>query len=194
MGLLPPRRSTKSGSTDELLVRKASAGDKEAFADLYERHLEAVFRYFFYRLGHREDAEDLAEQLFLKAWQAIGQYDFRGAPFSSWLFRIAHNMMVDHHRARHEVEPLDEEIEIEDQDTGPAELAIQRAEARRLSDALAQLGPVEQSVVALRFLEGLDHRKVAGIIGKSEVATRSIQSRALARLAVILGDGERREP
>ena len=179
---------------EETLVRRAAAGDAEAFADLYERHLDRVFRYLYYRLGHREDAEDLAEQVFLKAWQAIAGYDCRGAPFSAWIFRIAHNLLVDHRRARRETEPLDDDLEIEDDEDAPDELVARRLEARELAKALGELSSVEQSVVALRFVEKLDHRSVASIIGKSEVATRSIQSRALARLARVLGALERREP
>lgn len=194
MQLLRSRQPKGSDPADEVLVRRASAGDVDAFADLYLRHLEAVFRYFFYRVGHRQDAEDLTEQVFLKAWQSIGRYDYQGIPFTAWLFRIAHNLLIDHRRAERGTEPLDDVREMEDQAAGPAEVALRRAEARQLAAALGQLSPVEQSVVALRFLQGFDHRTVAGVIGKSEVATRSIQSRALDRLARILEAAERREP
>ena len=165
-----------------VLVRRARGGDAQAFADLYERHLNQVYRYFYYRLGHREDAEDLTEQTFLKAWQAIGGYDYRGAPFAAWIFRIAHNLLVDQRRRRSPTEELDEEMELADLAAGPEEVASQRQEAQELGQALRQLTDVEQSVVALRFIHGLEHRAVARIVGKSEVATRSIQSRALSRL------------
>ncbi len=176
-------------TAEDALVRRAAAGDAAAFAELYERHLDRVFRYFYYRLASREDAEDLAEQVFLKAWQAIKGYDCRGAPFAAWLFRIAHNLLADHHRARRsagQTEELDEELEVEDPDAGPEEVVALQLEARELAEALGKLSEVEQSVIALRFVEGLDHRTVASAIGKSEVATRSIQSRALTRLARIL--------
>lgn len=191
MGLLGSWRSRRGETPDEQLIRRASAGDAEAFADLYVCHMEPVFRYFYYRLGHREDAEDLTEQVFLKAWQSIRGYDHRGAPFSAWLFRIAHNLMVDHRRSQREIEPMADDFDVEDESAGPEELAMRKAEAAGLSAALGQLSPIEQSVVALRFLQGLDHRTVARIIDKSEVATRSIQSRALDRLARILGGRER---
>ena len=168
------------------LVRRAKDGDAQAFADLYECHLNQVFRYFYYRLGHREDAEDLTEQTFLKAWQAIGGYDYRGAPFAAWIFRIAHNLLVDHRRRRSPTEELDEELEVADLAAGPEEVTAQRLEAQELGRALRQLSEVEQSVVALRFIHGLEHRMVARMVGKSEVATRSIQSRALSRLGRIL--------
>ena len=96
--------SPRADDPEVALVRRAKDGDAQAFADLYECHLDQVFRYFYYRLGHREDAEDLTEQTFLRAWQAIGSYDYRGAPFAAWIFRIAHNLLVDH---RHRRSPTD---------------------------------------------------------------------------------------
>lgn len=194
MQLLKSRQAEGAGSHEEALVRAATAGDAQAFADLYERHLDRLFRYFFYRVGSRQDAEDLTEQAFLKAWQGLGSYDYRGVPFSAWLYRIAHNLLIDHRRLSRETQPLDEALEIEDDRAGPEELAERREEARELASALGELSPIEQSVVVLRFVERLDHRTVARIIDKSEVATRSIQSRALVRLACVLRARERSEP
>ncbi len=178
--------SPRTDDPEVALVRRAKDGDAQAFADLYESHLNQVFRYFYYRLGQREDAEDLTEQTFLKAWQAIGGYDYRGAPFAAWIFRIAHNLLVDHRRRRSPAEKLDDDLEVADDSAGPEEVAAQRLEAQELGQALRQLSDVEQSVVTLRFIHGLEHRTVARIVGKSEVATRSIQSRALGRLGRIL--------
>ncbi len=186
MQLLKASRMEDAVTSEAALVQRASARDTEAFADLYELHLGRIFRYFYYRLGRREDAEDLTEQVFLKAWQSIDGYDCRGVPFSAWLFRIAHNLLVDEKRSHRETAELDEALEIEDAATTPEELALLRMEARELADALRQLSPLEQSVVMLRFFEGLDHRAVAAVINKSQVACRSIQSRALSRLAVFL--------
>lgn len=177
-------------TSEATLVQRASARDAEAFADLYELHLGRIFRYFYYRLGHREDAEDLTEQVFLKAWQSIDGYDCRGVPFSAWLFRIAHNLLIDEKRRHRETAELDEALEIEDAASTPEELTLLRMESRELADVLRRLSQLEQSVVILRFFEGLDHRAVAAIINKSEVACRSIQSRALARLAGHLATSE----
>jgi len=193
MGLLGSWSFGRGGSEDERLVRRASGGDAEAFAELYERYMEPVFRFFYYRLGgSRENAEDLTEQSFLKAWQSIGSYDYRGIPFSAWLFRIAHNLLVDYHRIKRDAEPIGDDFDLEDEALGPEEQVMKKAEVEELSAALGQLSPIEQSVVTLRFLQGLDHRTVARIIDKSEVATRSIQFRALERLAQILGGRSRK--
>lgn len=194
MQLLKPTGADNTAVDEDALVERASRGDADAFADLYERYLARMYRYFYYRTGHREDAEDMSEQVFLKAWQALPRYNCRGAPFSAWLFRLAHNLLIDRARTHRRGEPLEEALDIEDGDAGPEELAVRRAEARELAGAVSRLSAVEQTVVTLRFIEGLDHRTVSGIIGKSEVATRSIQSRALARLARMLASPERNEP
>lgn len=172
---------------EESLVEAAAAGAQGAFAEIYQLHLSRIFRYLYYRTGHRQTAEDLTEQVFLKAWQAMPRYKSSGTPFVAWLFRIAHNLAVDHHRNKRETLALDELLEIEDKSPTAQQLLERREEASKLSAALAQLSRLEQSVIALRFVERLDHRTVATIIQKSETATRSIQSRALARLAQLLG-------
>jgi RNA polymerase sigma-70 factor, ECF subfamily len=194
MQLLRPGRAEESVSDEELLVRRVIVGDANAFADLYEQNLVRVFRYFYYRVGQREDAEDLTEQAFLKAWQAIGNYDYRGVPFSAWLFRIAYNLLIDRSRKFQETAPFDEALEVPSDGDTPFDSAVKHLDAEDLVRAIKVLSDVEQTTLILRFVEGLDHRTVAGIIGKSEVATRSIQSRALARLAGKLGSREGTNP
>lgn len=180
--------------SEESLVRRAVAGDADAFADLYETHLNRIFRYCYYRVGSREDAEDLTEQVFLKAWQALPRYDVRGTPFAAWLARIAHNSTIDYRRTARPTTPIDDSLEILDSTRSPEEIAEQRLEAQELAEAIGQLSSIEQSVLALRFVNDLDHKTVARIIDKSVVATRTIQSRALARLGRLLksrgGGGE----
>ena len=194
MQVLEPAPVGVAGHSEDVLVQRAKTGDADAFADLYERLCTRVFRYFFYRVGHREEAEDLTEQVFLKAWQAMPGYDWRGVPFSAWIFRLAHNLLIDHKRSSRDRGDLDEALEIEDESEGPEEMTLRRVEAHALATAIGQLSAIEQTVVILRFVERIDHRSVASIIDKTEVATRSIQSRALARLARLLeGAGREQE-
>lgn len=189
-----PQANTGPAATEEDLVRAARAGDANAFADLYERHLDAIYRYFYYRLGHHEDAEDLTEQVFLKAWQALPGFRERGVPFLAWLYRVAHNLLIDHRRTARPAADVDQLAPRLPHPRDAGDLVASRDEVGALVQAIAQLSPVEQSVVVLRFVERLDHHTVAGIVGKSETATRAIQSRALQRLARLLdGKGYSRE-
>jgi len=175
-------------SEDEL-IRRAIRRDAEAFGELYVLHLDRIYRYIFYRVGSEVDAEDLTEQVFLRAWEAIEGYRHQRYPFSSWLYRIAHNAVIDHYRTRKDLRPLDSlSFSLADEALGPEELLARKTEAACLHEAIARLPEEQQHVVSLRFIEGLRHAQVALILGKSEGAVRVIQHRALAALSAILGE------
>jgi RNA polymerase sigma-70 factor (ECF subfamily) len=175
---------------EEALIRRAANGDAEAFGELYVRHLDEIYRYVFYKVGNEKRAEDLTEQVFLKAWEAIEDYEARGYPFSSWLYRIAHNAVVDHYRTRKDESPLDPvAFSLADESLGPEETLMKKREVSRLLEALAQLSEEKQELLLLRFVEGLSHARVARILDKSEGACRVMQHRALASLSEILRRG-----
>ena len=92
------------------LAQRASQRDQDAFAELYTAYVEKIYKYVYYKVGDPCEAEDLCEQVFLKAWEAIGRYTWYGYPFSSWLYRLAHNLVVDHYRTRREILPLNDTL------------------------------------------------------------------------------------
>jgi RNA polymerase sigma-70 factor (ECF subfamily) len=172
---------------DELVCR-AAGGDAEAFGDLYERYLDSIYRYVFFRVRDEKRAEDLTEQVFISAWEAIERYEPRGYPFSSWLYRIAHNAVIDHYRTDRDEKPLDAvAFTLADESLGPEETLIKKREVLRLLEAIAELSEEKQRLIILRFVDGLSHAQVAQILGKSEGACRVTQHRALAALSEILG-------
>ena len=176
--------------TEEALVHRAANGDAEAFGDLYACHLNAIYRYVFYRVGNEKRAEDLTEEVFLSAWEAMEDYEQRGHPFSAWLYRIAHNAVVDHYRTQKDESPLDPfAFTLVDESLGPEEILLKKGEVSRLLAALKELSEDNQHLIILRFVEGLSHSEVARILGKSEVACRVAQHRALASLSEILETG-----
>lgn len=172
--------------TDADLIAQAKAGSREAFGDLYERHLAAIYRYVFCRAGDARDAEDLTEAVFVKAWEALDRYRPTEAPFTAWLYRIAHNLLIDAHRTRKPMEPLAEHYP--DTAYGPEREAVARERAAVVHEALSRLEPVQQQVLSLRFLADLSHTETARIIGKTEGAVRVIQHRALAMLRYLLAE------
>ncbi len=180
----------ESGLSEEALVHRAINGDPEAFGDLYVQHLDKIYRYVAYRVGNERRAEDLTEQIFLKAWEAIGDYKPRGHPFSSWLYRIAHNAVVDHYRATKEETSLESvAFSLADDSPGPEDRLMKKREVSSLLEALRQLSEEKQELIILRFVEGLSHARVAEILNKSEGACRVMQHRALASLSEILRRG-----
>ena len=134
------------------------------------------------------DAEDLTGQVFLKAWESLPGYKRRGNPFASWLYRIAHNVVVDHRRRQKPVVamPSLEAVDRESRQPTPLERVIEAEEAAALATAIAQLPEEQQQVIVLRFIEGLKHAEVAHIMNKSEGACRMIQHRALTALNQLL--------
>jgi RNA polymerase sigma-70 factor (ECF subfamily) len=172
------------------LVARAIKRDATAFGCLYESHLERIYRYVYYRVGSESEAEDLCEHVFLKAWEAIDRYEPRGAPFAAWLYRLAHNLVIDHYRGRHPSMPIEDVIEAEEPGADVLVSVESQLEAEEVRAALQKLNPEHQQLIVLRFIEGLSHAEVAQLIGKSEGATRVIQHRALQALAKVLQTAE----
>lgn len=165
------------------LVVRAIDGDSDAFSVLYGYYQDAIYRYIFVRIGNAVEAEDLTEDVFVRAWEALPKYRPTQHPFKSWLYRIAHNLIVDHHRKRRPVDLVDEELQPNPAMVSlPEEIVELNQEAHVLATAIQRLDEEEQLVIILRFVEGMSHREVAEIIGKSEAASRVIQHRALAAL------------
>lgn len=179
-----------SSHHETVLVKHAIAGAADAFGELYQLYLDPIYRYVYYRTGDASDAEDLAEQVFLQAWEALPGYKRRGTPFTSWLYRIAHNVIVDHHRRQKSTVSmaLTEEGDLVSEELTSLEHVIKAEEAAALATAIAQLPDEQQQVIVLRFIEGWKHAEVARVIGKSEGACRIIQHRALTTLNRLLSD------
>jgi RNA polymerase sigma-70 factor (ECF subfamily) len=159
---MPSRRQPDPAEAD--LITRAIAGDREAFGALYEHFLPAIYRYVFYRLADEHDAEDLTEMVFVRAWEALGRYRPTEAPFSAWLYRIAHNLLIDRHRTQRMLDTLDEQVPDVAPDGDPESQAARRERARSLAQALARLDPVQQQVLTLRFINNLS--RVGGMPGR----------------------------
>ena len=167
---------------DTELVLRAIQRDQEAFGELYDRHVVRVYRHIYYMVGNAAEAEDLTAQAFLRAWEAIPRYQVRGAPFVSWLLRIAHNLGVSHLRSKRESSQIHEGIVDHKMQRDPEQAYEQTADEELVREAIMMLREEQRQVIILRFIEDLDYREVAEIIGKSVAAIRVIQHRALNAL------------
>ena len=171
---------------DSELVRQAQAGDASSFGRLYERYFEKVYSYLSFKLGNPTEAEDLAGQVFLKALESLGGYKWTGIPFQAWLFRIAHNQLVDtlRRRGRRPSGPLEEARELEDErtDADPEAMLAQSLTRDGLLAAVDQLTELQRQVISLKFAGGLSNAEVAQLMGKSEGAVKALQHAALVSL------------
>lgn len=187
---MPSVKSTPTPTNEQQLVLRAVRRDAAAYGMLYETHLDRVYRYVYFRVGSTVEAEDLTEHVFLKAWEAIERYEDRGIPFIAWLYRLAHNLVVDHYRARRPTMPLEDVAEAEEPGANTLDSVENEIDAEEVRVAVRKLSPEHQQLIVLRFVEGMSHAEVAQITGKTEGATRVVQYRALQSLARVM-QGER---
>jgi RNA polymerase sigma-70 factor (ECF subfamily) len=173
-------------SDEAVLVQRAIWHDAEAFGRLYDMHVDRVYRHIYYRVGNEQDAEDLTQQVFLKAWQAIDRYKKTASPFIAWLMTVSHNLVVDFFRTRKDNAYLEAEVLADGSASSPERAAEASFEQRRLRRAILQLGGDEQQVVILRFMEGFEFSEIASLMGKKEGNVRVILHRALVKLRNIL--------
>jgi len=177
---------TQIEENDALLIQRAISRDADAFGKLYDMYVDRVYRHFYYRVGNVADAEDLTQQVFLKAWQAIGRYKKTASPFLAWLMTISHNLVVDYYRTKKDKTYLDAEVTADDSALSPERIAEAHFDQRHLRRAILQLRSDQQQIILLRFVEGFRHAEIASSLGKSEGAIRVTLHRALARLRQIL--------
>ena len=168
------------------MVQKAIGHDASAFGRLYDMHIDRVYRHIYYRVGNQADAEDLTQQVFLKAWQAIGRYKKMASPFIAWLMTISHNLVVDFYRTRKDRAYLEAELLADDSTLSPERATEAGFQQQRLRRAVLQLSGNEQQVVILRFMEGFEFAEIASLLKKKEGNVRVILHRALMKLRSIL--------
>jgi len=176
---------------EQNLVRMARQGDKEAFTQLYESHFDRIYRYVALKIGNRTEAEDMTQQVFVRAYESIGAYRWQGIPFSAWLFRIAHNQVVDFVRkeSKKPTIMLDESLQVVS-DSNPEQEVELKLEMEKVVLAARQLTKSQREVINLRFAGGLSIAEVATTMGKSEGAIKALQHSAILALRKTLMAGE----
>ncbi len=167
---------------EEQLVERAKQHDQEAFAQLYEEYFDRIYRYIVFKIGDEMEAEDMTQQVFLKALRSISSFRWKGVSFSAWLFRIAHNQVVDYlrRRAKRVAVPLNESIVSGDDD--PQKVTEQRADIEQVLSAAKHLTKAQREVVSLRFAGDLSIAEVARVMGRSVGAVKALQHSAVVAL------------
>ena len=177
----------------EALVRAAQEGNLAAFGQVYEAYYLRVYRYAAARVGQGAEAEDVAQEVFLKALSSLHKFKFTGPPFAAWLFRIAHNLIID--RARHvkaasaatsgPPADLDQALGVAGNEN-VEEQALLSLDMEALREALGKVTKLQRQVIELRFIAGLSLAETAGVMGRKENAVKALQHSALGALRRLL--------
>jgi RNA polymerase sigma-70 factor, ECF subfamily len=165
------------------LVDRAQRGDRMALEELYLLHFDRIYSYLHMSVGSRHDAEDLTTQTFVKMLEAIGRFQWRSVPFSAWLFRIAHNLAMDHFRANRRWQPEEEIPEtVQGEESSAEDQALASLGQTSMLALIDRLSPEQRQVLTLKFVFRFSNAETASILAKSEGAVKSLQHRALASL------------
>jgi RNA polymerase sigma-70 factor (ECF subfamily) len=178
----------RSDVEEKRLLSLATQGDKKAFGVLYERYLDEIYRYAYYRLGDQHEAEDITADTFTKTWEYLPKIHQQEASiynFRSWLYRVAKNLIIDHYKKKKTL-PLLNSFHIDQDST--KKIAEQQIQSRYLTKAILALRPDYQQIIILRFINQLSHKEVAEIMELSTVQSRVLQYRALKKLKELLSD------
>ncbi len=165
------------------LVERAQTGDRGALEELYLRHFDRIYSYLHMSVGNRHDAEDLTTQTFVKMLESIGKFRWQSAPFSAWLFRIAHNLAMDHFRGTRRWQPEEEPPEpLGSEEPSAEEHALHSIGRQSMLELIDKLSVDQQQVLTLKFVFNFANAEAATILGKTEGAIKSLQHRALVSL------------
>ena len=186
-----PYLEIKHPDSEVYLLERAVKRERTAFATLYDLYLDRVYKYVYFWLPRQADAEDIAQEVFVRAWRAIDKYKVTGAPFIAWLTTIARNLVNSHYRATKKLVPMPETDPATDDDDSPqaeAEMNFMRGYVR---DAILKLKGEKQTVIQMRFINEMSYEEVAKALNKTEGAIRVLQYRALQDLRGILEKDKR---
>ena len=180
-----------SQASENSLVKRAVQQDRAAFATLYDNYVDQVYRHVYYRVPNQVDAEDITQEVFIKAWKAIGKYKLTGAPFVAWLIAIARNLIADHYKAKKKLVSLDEvEATSSSDEKSPEEMSEASLNRSYIRNAISKLKGEKQRVILMHLIDGFSYGEIAKVLNKSEGAVRVIQYRALNDLRHMLMQSE----
>ena len=180
---LSGRRAGTENGRVRGLVERAQRGDRTALEELYLIHFDRIYSYLHMSVGSRHDAEDLTTQTFVKMLESIGRFRWQSVPFSAWLFRIAHNLAMDHFRANRRWQPEEDVPEPPGSEERSAEdEAFQSIGRQSMLELIDSLSQEQQQVLTLKFVFSFSNGEAATILDKTEGAIKSLQHRALASL------------
>jgi RNA polymerase sigma-70 factor (ECF subfamily) len=182
--------NTRQHPEAESLVARAAAGDTGAFGRLYDIYADRIYRHIYYRTGNIEDARDMTQEVFVKAWKALPRFKKTRTPFLGWLYTISHNRVIDYYRTKKDYAYLNDEITIADPGVSPENLVEAQFTQQEVRKAILRLPEDQQQVIIMSFIDGIEYKQIAETLHKSEGNIRVIVHRALKNMRKILDTGK----
>lgn len=176
----------KTAKNLQLLIKQAQVGDSESFGKVYDLLLDKVYRFIYFRVGKKEEAEDLTETVFLKAWQGLKNYQDDGVPFEAWIFRIARNLVIDYYRTKKQLISIEGIKETKSNDLTPEEQTELKLTYESVLRGLEKLPDSYKEIIVLKFIEEKTNDEISTILQKPVTHIRVLQNRALKKLRKLL--------
>ncbi len=168
------------------LVHDARNGDKEAVGVLYDTFIDAVYRFVFFRVSTREDAEDIAEAAFVSIFEHIRDYNERGLPFEAWVYRITRNKIIDYYRSTKKTVSLAESADVPDEKQNPERETERKLTKEYIMDCIRKLPESYQEIIILKYIEDKTNEEISGLLDKPLAHVRVLQSRAVQKLRTVV--------
>lgn len=167
--------------TDAQLVQSCQRGQLDDFAFLYDRYIKDIYRFVYFKTHHKETAEDLTSQTFIKALEHIASFDGEMGSFKSWVYRIARNTVIDHYRARKATVDIEDAWDIASGDDIERDAAV-REQLSKVQEYLKELDGEQRDIVVMRLWEDMPYKEIAMVLGKSEASCKMSFSRTMAKM------------
>lgn len=167
------------------LITLAKSGDQEAFTQLYNQFFVKIYTFIYFRVSHKEVAEDICEDVFIKVFHSLRKLE-KQQSFESWLYQIARNKVIDYYRSKKMIVPLDEVENTLEYETNVVDIIDLEVQQKVFLKALKELASDQQAVIKMKFLEELENDVIALALGKTEGTVRVIQHRAIIQLKILI--------
>jgi RNA polymerase sigma-70 factor, ECF subfamily len=171
------------------ILKKAQKGDSESFALIYDHFSPKIYKFIYFRVGHKEVAEDVLSDTFVKSWQKINHVNSPAA-LSAWLYQIAKNNIIDYYRIKKETVALEDVEDFLEDEVNPVDTTSLNMDQKRILQVMNQLPPEQQEVIKYKFFEDLSNEEIAYVMNKTEGAIRVIQHRAITKLKELVNKND----